>query len=102
MSDFPVKCPVGTSLDTACAEAKQKEHEKRLERLRKNLVDQIEVLTTIYTEGVAACNGEASCLANAASQYASFVSAVVATYQEQKTEEENSYKRSLLDCCKEN
>lgn len=100
--DYPVTCPVGTTLDTECAYLKTKIYGEALALVTKNFTDAVIAATEALTEAIVACNGEKSCVSAAKSSHSDTITSLVASYDVQRGILKANYENGLKDCCKKN
>lgn len=102
MSDYPVTCPIGTTLDEECARLKKLAYEARLNGLARVLAAALNGINDIYVSDIAACNGGADCITTAKDSMIARVQAQLDNYNRQVEQAKKDYEKSLLDCCKQN
>lgn len=100
--DYPVKCPLGSSLDTECAHTKKMAHGLDLAKRLKEFADAVIAANAVLTAALSACNGAQACKQAAKSAHSDTVLAESMSYEIDIAILKAQYEASLLDCCKKN
>lgn len=96
---YPVTCEAGKHLDTTCAAKKRYDYEESVRFLAKAFATAMEGVNSVYNLQVSHCNGDATCLSNAAQAFVANARAQLDVYTDGCNKAFQTYKDALKTCC---